>query len=891
MKLRYIVFALLLMAGMAYGAVNPKPAPVNEYLIHEDGGLVYDPLSREAASTGQLARYAKVPMQKKQIKLGDYTLNVSMPKKATAYDVIPIPYTLTWTQDKGKFPVAVEATAFEDAKRRGGRNLYDLALPGKIDLKVEFLGSITANWKPDARNNMKPDMSDKPGEYPGFTRKQFVRSGVVESGDLIWFKFKYTNTGNTILKSEGFGGFQFAPEIDSKNKDGKWEMYGKPYNLFYRDLECLYPGESHEVWINFAKWPWGDGQRFGLTPGEYLIKFTADYRSYKFNNDIYNNMYDGPAAFTCEIPITVEGKPRQAPVADGKVTLTDGNDPDKITRWIHTFQEFMTAFDCHIKEPDNSQKSRTIKGTLYLQTAPWTKHVVVKLISTGPVSISSLAIPIDVESKSLKIKFNPKNQAVTVKNGMRQPLIYSMCMVDMRNNIQIGPFPEVHIRDVMREMMDCGINITGFTCMPWLYDDMNNPIANTQGDAWKFWLDCARKKGMLAEGWGTYPYDRSNVQNMSNWITGGNLKMDIMDNGQYQAVSHTDPNLPAANASVWLYDFHRWGDLYYQMERGDVPIDVEDTRGWMRSDANIRYEEGMHTISAFQNWCREKYTTIGAANAAWGSDYKSFDDVNPEANQTLSASGSKWEYTNQKQIFHDWSPAMADWDVFRTELRVKNYKETLDIVRKEIPGARISLHTEGGNVLVSGIDPEDPNPHMRHIYYSQRRLAAIAEILQKSGLLAFHVDYTTMPYTPTELRKLTRMSVKQGIIPAYMPQLQDMRDVVINDKYGIDYQLHYNLSEPKKGIMMHCLTAVYPWFKAVYEEGGAPGILWDDYLCDAFITETQKREMKFFKGNLEQALSTPAAVKARTTNVKQPSQDWRKNVKKKWSFESIRDSK
>jgi len=37
------------------------PAPVFEYPIHEDGGIIYDPLRREAESTGQLSRYTKVP--------------------------------------------------------------------------------------------------------------------------------------------------------------------------------------------------------------------------------------------------------------------------------------------------------------------------------------------------------------------------------------------------------------------------------------------------------------------------------------------------------------------------------------------------------------------------------------------------------------------------------------------------------------------------------------------------------------------------------------------------------------------------------------------------------------------------------------------------------------
>lgn len=35
------------------------PAPVDEYAIATDGGLIYDPLRREALKTGQLAAYAR----------------------------------------------------------------------------------------------------------------------------------------------------------------------------------------------------------------------------------------------------------------------------------------------------------------------------------------------------------------------------------------------------------------------------------------------------------------------------------------------------------------------------------------------------------------------------------------------------------------------------------------------------------------------------------------------------------------------------------------------------------------------------------------------------------------------------------------------------------------
>ena len=93
---------------------------------------------------------------------------------------------------------------------------------------MEYLGSITAHFRPEEKHYLKPDMTDKPGKHPAFRRKQFTRSGVVESGDLVWLKFRYTNTGNTILDPEGIGGCLWCPELHKKNAKGEWELWGRP---------------------------------------------------------------------------------------------------------------------------------------------------------------------------------------------------------------------------------------------------------------------------------------------------------------------------------------------------------------------------------------------------------------------------------------------------------------------------------------------------------------------------------------------------------------------------------------------------------------------------------------------------------------------------------------
>jgi hypothetical protein len=61
MRTTLLAAALAGAALRAGGPAAPPPAPVDEYRIHADGGIVYDPLRREAEKTGALARFAGAP--------------------------------------------------------------------------------------------------------------------------------------------------------------------------------------------------------------------------------------------------------------------------------------------------------------------------------------------------------------------------------------------------------------------------------------------------------------------------------------------------------------------------------------------------------------------------------------------------------------------------------------------------------------------------------------------------------------------------------------------------------------------------------------------------------------------------------------------------------------
>ena len=85
-----------------------------------------------------------------------------------------------------------------------------------------------------------------------------------------------------------------------------------------------------------------------------------------------------------------------------------------------------------------------------------------------------------------------------------------------------------------------------------------------------------------------------------------------------------------------------------------------------------------------------------------------------------------------------------------------------------------------------------------------------------------------------------------------------MRDIAINPHYGQDYSIRYNIADgPSRGAYISTVISLFGWYKATYENGGIPGVLWEDYLCDGYVTSMQIKEMKFFTKKLKEALDTP----------------------------------
>lgn len=813
------------------------PSPTDAFRLHEDGGLIYNPIEREAVRCGTDHLYDSVPRTTHKLTLGNLSWTVDVPATVRAYDAVPLFYTLDNPDRKSE--IHLGATTFEDPFR-ASENEYDLTLPGKLDLDVTFLNTLSGYSEPDNRPILSADCrQDRPGQaYPAYRFTPRRRSATFCPGDRTWFRFRLTNTGNTVLDGDGNGTWCIQPRL-WRLQDGEWQLWGVPENIWYRIVDELYPGESFELDICFLGHQGGRMKRFRIEPGEYKITIEGIVRNETDHPENYGKNIWGGEVYTCStqyLTATETEEPVREPAPIEKAPFH----PATRNKWLHTYQEFMSSYDTWLKPGEASER-----GVLWIQAAPWNSRLTLRLIEGDTDRAAMESIPLEVESDSLKVRFNFDNHNMTrLPDGSLFPAMMAQSMADMRANLHLGPDAQRNVIGTLRGMQECGINVITTTAA-FEFDGSHGQNAADNIDAFWFSADAMRGMKLAMEGWVTYPFhSEGNLQKAAYY------EPETM--AQYKDAPMAD-RLAAAAGVKSAYQYRRWGDLFWRGANGETVLSVEDTRGWMRIDFNARLRMEEAETEAFRSAMKEKYGTIEVLNTAWGSAYASFEDIVPEEGTT---DDHGWRsYKADGCAFREWSAALRDLDVFRTQKRVDEYKLVRRLLdERGVPDAKFNLRTEGGNWSV----PEDEtstNSHYRHVLYSARRNSMIASILAESGLVYAHSDYTTLPFTPSEVADLTKKSVALGIVPAHLPQFNRMRDIAVNEKWGNDFTVDYNLSGPAtQGAYINTITPVYTWFKAVYENGGVPGILWQDYLCDGYATATQRREIAFFTQKLALAL-------------------------------------
>lgn len=378
----------------------------------------YTFLSESASRSGQLSYYDDIPKKIKTLTLGDYQLKFSIPKQIRGYDVVPVQYTLfspeevdesdamldpmanyfkenstasTSTSDISRH-VAIEAIAFEDPKKAKNKALYDLAIPGDLKVEIEYRGCISTEYAPDRFVPSTDESENAPvGSFSPFNTNENgpILSSPVKPSHFIWYKFCVKNAGDTILDPEGLGATFAEPFLHKYKENGEVEWTAKPENIFIRHSEYIYPGESAEFWVSFDT-PNSHPYEKGLLEGRYQIDFRMLRRFYD-KHEWGSTIWAGTEFAKLEVPFEVKSEGENKPI-ETRFSSSAGENMPKISG---AFEEFMTSFRIY----DGSQPGK-VRNTIYLQVAPWTEQIVVKLILTDPKQIVVAKIPVTVTDEN-----------------------------------------------------------------------------------------------------------------------------------------------------------------------------------------------------------------------------------------------------------------------------------------------------------------------------------------------------------------------------------------------------------------------------------------------------------------------------------------------------------
>ncbi|MBR4867927.1 MAG: hypothetical protein IKU10_02120, partial [Clostridia bacterium] len=378
---------------------TPETGDVTTYKT-VDGKLVYTPLSNEAKRLGELSKYNAVKKTTGTITLGGTKVEYSIPVGGTAYDMIPITYSVTSNEGE---KVHLQANAFEDAERYASATTpyYDCNMPGPISVELAYEGYVNGYDNNDhPKLNADPTKDVQGVAYPAFDTTEIKKSGNIQSGsNYTWFKFSYKNTGSTILDGEGNSAFRFAPKL-YKLIDGEWTYYSDNPNWYYPLLDYVYPGENGEFWVlfNAAR---GYAGSHGFDPGEYRMVIYGMMRSEHERYLYEENQIGSRAATVATFEFTAN---ETGEVTTPKTVVYEAPHVPARNGWLKDFEEFMSSYTTLYEVG-----STATKGTMYVQPAPWTNQIVLKFLHGDQNEMARVCLPIAIETDSIQINLNPYN--------------------------------------------------------------------------------------------------------------------------------------------------------------------------------------------------------------------------------------------------------------------------------------------------------------------------------------------------------------------------------------------------------------------------------------------------------------------------------------------------
>lgn len=827
------------------------------YQLNKENQLNYTRISDEAKVMGTITRYNTAKKQEGTLSLHDGSvLTYQVPTEVSAYSAVPFQYTLVAADKNQRMHVSV--TTWEEPKRSKNPNAlyFENTLPDKVTISVEYNGYVQA----DPLTGVVPSWSEIPtkdtkgSHYPGYNVGNLIKSGTIPTGKDTWLKFTATNTGNTILKGDGMGYFNITPTLYKKNDQGIYEKVAGVDNKTVRMLDLWYPGETLEFYTRFTNYS-------SYPEGEYQVQLWGDLANEQETPDWVAMYSTGRQVTKSCFSFTVSNNPTITEPEEVQ-TQQVGN----IVRngWLGTYEEFQTSFHTHKNASNDSTAPE--QETFYFQPAPWDTTLTVRLISDTTGEMNMVAIPLKVESDSLKITLNPYNRHYIVKeDGTREPILATQNMADMRGNFQDTPYARETVINDLKNMKEAGINYLTST-MGFSY---TTGTARMSINSLRFMMDCAKTLGFPFEGYGIYPYEKATDKYRS-----------LVES--YAGADGTkNNNTVVGHLTNWSYE--RFGNMFWSNNKGITPIAQEDSRGWLTIDHDWRMDLNDATIANLQNFLQEAYTTIDALNAAYGSNYKSFSQIDPR-NEGEFVNNKYYNFTNlsSENPYHERSNAVRQMDLFRTYQRVQDYREAISVMN--IPGAKMIARYESSPIVTVGLNPHTKNAHYRETYYQMQRGALVGEVLAASDAVCGVSTYQNTPYTAPETYELTKHANKAGL--SVMNYHMHYREQVYNSFFGNAKAVNnlHLANNTMKVTSIKTSSALFPVLKAAYEAGGIPAVMWMDYHCNGYITRTSYKEIEFYSGKIKEMLATEEG-KAWATNFEVAGSTANQKAGHIWSYD------
>jgi len=325
------------------------------------------------------------------------------------------------------------------------------------------------------------------------------------------------------------------------------------------------------------------------------------------------------------------------------------------------------------------------------------------------------------------------------------------------------------------------------------------------------------------------------------WVgewAGISLWPGIIEGDGRERVDALDPRFPNAYADYLDEFLSTAGPYLYHTADGKIPIGLCDEAqyGYPWADFYPTRWGGQtpQDVAAFRVWLAEKYTSVANLNAAWGTSYTTFEQIDPSpiCNIPVRDYPDPWK---------EWGPAIDDFDHFRSKILADMWRNTFAEMKRRHPEVLLGLNFYTD--FASETEPiyEGFWHWETGINWSARRTAVLPEYLD---YLDFVVCWNTG--SPDAARLNVNYWKARGV-----------EVVVFARHYGKGWLNDTDIFEVpciqtggRGGVLVYAHnSACYPTIRATVEEGGIPA-LFEDWTCGAVIGQQDTYETWLFNQQL-----------------------------------------